>query len=76
MLRRINGLASYDEGSIKLAGITMTDSASQAKLITHSVGMVFRNFNLFPHLTALENVMSAPELVNHLSQSACQALSK
>lgn len=76
LLRCINGLESYQEGSIKLAGMTITDSPSQAKLISRSVGMVFQSFNLFPHLTALENVMLAPKLVSKLSQSECQALGK
>lgn len=43
--------------------MTITDSDSQAREISRSVGMVFQNFNLFPHMTALENVMLAPRRV-------------
>jgi polar amino acid transport system ATP-binding protein len=43
--------------------MTITDRDSQAREISRSVGMVFQNFNLFPHMTALENVMLAPRRV-------------
>ena len=54
LLRCINGLEGYQDGSIKLGGMTITDRDSQAREISRSVGMVFQNFNLFPHMTALE----------------------
>lgn len=63
LLRCINGLEGYQEGSIKLGGMTITDRDSQAREISRSIGMVFQNFNLFPHMTALENVMLAPRRV-------------
>lgn len=56
LLRCMNGLEGYQEGSIKLGGMTITDRESQAREISRSVGMVFQNFNLFPHMTALQNV--------------------
>ncbi len=59
----MNGLEGYQDGSIKLGGMTITDRDSQAREISRSVGMVFQNFNLFPHMTALENVMLAPRRV-------------
>jgi polar amino acid transport system ATP-binding protein len=48
LLRCINGLEGYQEGSIKLGGMTITDRDSQAREISRSIGMVFQNFNLFP----------------------------
>lgn len=60
LLRCINGLEGYQEGSIKLGGMTITDRDSQAREISRSVGMVFQSFNLFPHMTALENIIEAP----------------
>ncbi|MFS7020354.1 amino acid ABC transporter ATP-binding protein [Klebsiella pneumoniae] len=63
LLRCINGLEGYQEGSIKLGGMTITNRDSQAREISRSIGMVFQNFNLFPHMTALENVMLAPRRV-------------
>ncbi|MFP1737566.1 amino acid ABC transporter ATP-binding protein [Lonsdalea quercina] len=74
LLRCINGLEGYQEGSIKLGGITITDRESQAREISRSVGMIFQNFNLFPHMTALENVMLAPRLVLGKSARECRRL--
>ena len=74
LLRCMNGLEGYQEGSIKLGGMTITDRDSQARDISRSVGMVFQNFNLFPHMTALENVMLAPRRVLKKSEAECRAL--
>jgi polar amino acid transport system ATP-binding protein len=74
LLRCINGLEGYQDGSIKLKGMTITERDSQAREISRSIGMVFQNFNLFPHMTALENVMLAPRLVLKKSASECQKL--
>lgn len=54
--------------------MTVTDRDSQAREISRSVGMVFQNFNLFPHMTALENVMLAPRRVLGKSAAECRAL--
>ncbi|MEI7189526.1 amino acid ABC transporter ATP-binding protein [Dickeya dianthicola] len=74
LLRCINGLEDYQDGSIKLGGMTITDRDSQAREISRSVGMIFQNFNLFPHMTALENVMLAPKLVLGKSAAECREL--
>lgn len=74
LLLCINGLEGYQEGSIKLGGVTVTNRDSQAREISRSVGMVFQNFNLFPHMSALENVMLAPRLVLKKSEAECRAL--
>ncbi|MCO8169127.1 amino acid ABC transporter ATP-binding protein [Pseudomonas sp. 21LCFQ02] len=74
LLRCINGLEGYQQGSIKLAGMTVTDRDSQAREIARSVGMVFQSFNLFPHMTALENVMLAPRRVLKKSDAECREL--
>lgn len=76
LLRCINGLEGYQDGSIKLGGMTITDRDSQAREISRSVGMVFQNFNLFPHMTAMENVMLAPRRVLKKSAAECQALAQ
>ena len=76
LLRCINGLEGYQDGSIKLGGMTITDRDSQAREISRSVGMVFQNFNLFPHMTALENVMLAPRRVLKKSADECRELAK
>lgn len=74
LLRCINGLEGYQEGSIKLGGMTITDRDSQAREISRSIGMVFQSFNLFPHMTALENVMLAPRRVLKKGEAECRAL--
>ncbi|AUG99696.1 amino acid ABC transporter ATP-binding protein [Prodigiosinella confusarubida] len=74
LLRCINGLEGYQEGSIKLGGMTITDRESQARDISRSVGMIFQNFNLFPHMSALENVMLAPRLVLGKNAAECREL--
>ena len=76
LLRCINGLEGYQEGSIKLGGMTITDRDSQAREISRSIGMVFQNFNLFPHMTALENVMLAPRRVLKKSAAECRELAQ
>ena len=76
LLRCINGLEGYQDGSIKLGGMTITDRDSQAREISRSIGMVFQNFNLFPHMTALENVMLAPRRVLKKSQAECRELAQ
>lgn len=74
LLRCMNGLEGYQDGSIKLGGMTVTDRESQAREISRSVGMVFQSFNLFPHMTALENVMLAPRRVLKMPAEACRVL--
>ncbi len=76
LLRCINGLESYQEGSIKLGGMTITDRDSQAREISRSVGMVFQHFNLFPHMTACENVMLAPRRVLKKNATECRELAR
>ena len=56
--------------------MTITNRDSQAREISRSIGMVFQNFNLFPHMTALENVMLAPRRVLKKSQAECRELAQ
>ena len=55
LIRCINRLEQHDEGSIVVDGITLNENTEQVNAIRREVGMVFQNFNLFPHLTVLEN---------------------
>ncbi|MGH1428785.1 MAG: amino acid ABC transporter ATP-binding protein [Arenicella sp.] len=59
-IRCINGLNSIDGGSIKVKGIEVNDPKLDKLELRKNVGMVFQQYNLFPHKTALENVMMAP----------------
>jgi general L-amino acid transport system ATP-binding protein len=60
LLRLINHLESHDEGEIIVAGKIMSEKLKRIEDIRRNVGMVFQQFNLFPHLTVLENCTLAP----------------
>ncbi len=62
-IRCINGLNPINDGSIKVKGIEVNDPKLDKLELRKNVGMVFQQYNLFPHKTALENVMMAPVLV-------------
>jgi polar amino acid transport system ATP-binding protein len=59
-LRCINGLESYDRGEVRVLGQRVDRHDKGIHQLRSSVGMVFQRFNLFPHRTALENVMEGP----------------
>ncbi|MDF0492840.1 amino acid ABC transporter ATP-binding protein [Bradyrhizobium yuanmingense] len=63
ILRCINGLESYDRGEISVEGLRVDRDASSIVNIRTQVSMVFQRFNLFPHRTALENVIEGPLFV-------------
>lgn len=60
ILRCINALVPLDKGSIKVDGIEVNDPQLNKLELRHKVGMIFQQFNLFPHMSVLENVMMAP----------------
>nr|WP_305846618.1 amino acid ABC transporter ATP-binding protein [Microvirga sp. VF16] len=63
LIRCINGLNSIQHGSIRVDGIEVNDPKLDVIALRRKVGIVFQQYNLFPHKTALENVMMAPLLV-------------
>jgi polar amino acid transport system ATP-binding protein len=63
ILRCINGLESYDRGEIRVEGMRVARDAASITTIRTQVSMVFQRFNLFPHRTALENVIEGPVFV-------------
>ena len=60
LIRCINALEEYQRGRIDVDGIHVTHNLKNVDAIRREVGMVFQQFNLFPHLTVLENLMLAP----------------
>ena len=74
MIRLINHLESHQQGRIVVDGIELTDDLKAIEAIRAEVGMVFQSFNLFPHLTALENLMLAPVWVRKMPKRAAEAL--
>ena len=63
MLRCMNALEPIQKGTIYIEGIDITDPKTNVNKVRQKIGMVFQSFNLFPHKTALENVMLAPSKV-------------
>ncbi len=63
LIRCINRLERHDRGRILVDGIELTDDLRHVDAVRREVGMVFQQFNLFPHLTVLQNITLAPVLV-------------
>ncbi len=76
MLRCINRLENLTSGQIWIDEDQVTDRASDIRKIREEVGMVFQSFNLFPHLTALENITLAPRIVKKAPEKEAVALGK
>jgi polar amino acid transport system ATP-binding protein len=73
-LRCLNLLETPTSGRIFIDGMEITDPKAEIYKIRQSVGMVFQNFNLFPHLSVLKNVIYAPIKVKKMSESAAKDL--
>jgi polar amino acid transport system ATP-binding protein len=79
LLRCLNGLESFQSGTITFDGLCIDAHARSAdwarihRQVCRRVGMVFQSFNLFPHRTALENVMEGPLYVLGLTKEAAEA---
>jgi polar amino acid transport system ATP-binding protein len=81
LLRCINHLESINEGDVRFNGESIVDGTVNINLVREKIGMVFQHFNLFPHLTVLENIMLAPQKLLKLPkeearQEAMQLLQK
>ena len=76
LLRAINGLETIDKGELVVDGTAVHDGKGDLRALRQKVGMVFQQFNLFPHLTAGENVMLAPTVVKGLSRAEAQDIAK
>ncbi len=74
MIRCINRLEEHDEGRIVIDGVELTRDLRNIQEIRKETGMVFQQFNLFPHLTVLDNVTLAPRQVRRLPKKEAQAL--
>ena len=66
MIRCINRLEEHQEGTLKVDGVELTDDIKAIEVIRKNVGMVFQQFNLFPHLSVLENLTLAPMWVGKI----------
>ncbi|QJB56751.1 amino acid ABC transporter ATP-binding protein [Pseudodesulfovibrio sp. zrk46] len=66
LIRTINRLEEHQEGKIIVHGTALTDDVRHIERIRREVGMVFQQFNLFPHMTILDNVISGPIHVRNM----------
>ena len=73
LIRCINRLEAHELGEIVVDGVTLTQSQDSLDKIRGTVGMVFQQFNLFPHLTVLENLTLGPRRVLGLSEDEAKA---
>ncbi|HJR18658.1 MAG TPA: amino acid ABC transporter ATP-binding protein [Actinomycetota bacterium] len=74
LIRCINRLEEHNRGRIVVDGIELTDDLRAIEEVRREVGMVFQEFNLFPHLTVLENITLAPRQVRRWSKSKAEEI--
>ena len=73
LIRCINGLEKIQQGSIVVDGIDLTAKAGNIDAVRQEVGMVFQQFNLFPHMTVLQNCMLAPMRSRGIGKAEAEA---
>ena len=76
LIRCINHLESYQKGRIVVDGVSVTDNQKAIDIVRQEVGMVFQSFNLFPHMTVLQNCMLAPIRVRGSSKQEAEATAR
>ena len=74
MIRCINRLEEHQQGSIVVDGIELTEDLKRIDEVRRNVGMVFQHFNLFPHLTILENCTLAPIWVKKMKKKDAEEI--
>jgi general L-amino acid transport system ATP-binding protein len=73
LIRCINRLEEHQEGRLAVDGVELSDDIKSIEAVRRQVGMVFQQFNLFPHLTVLENLTLAPMWVGKVSKAEAEA---
>ena len=76
LLRTLNGLESINDGVIEVDGEYLDAARADLRSLRQKVGMVFQQFNLFPHLTVGENVMLAPQVVQKVPKARAAELAR
>jgi general L-amino acid transport system ATP-binding protein len=76
LLRCINGLEPYQKGEVVVDGIALAHDLKRIDVIRREVGMVFQQFNLFPHLTVLENCTLAPIHVRKMPKAEAEEIAR
>jgi polar amino acid transport system ATP-binding protein len=76
LLRCINGLETFQHGAITVAGLKVHANKAELRALRQKVGMIFQQFNLFPHLTVQRNVMLALTVVKKIKQDEAAAIAR
>ncbi len=74
LIRCINRLEPIQEGDIQVDGMNVTDPRTNMTMLRAEVGFVFQQFNLYPHMTVLDNIILAPSMVRHQSKGEATAI--
>ena len=74
LIRCINRLEEHQKGKIIVEGIELTNDIRQIEKVRNATGMVFQQFNLFPHLTVLDNLCLAPQWVKKMPRAEAEAV--
>jgi general L-amino acid transport system ATP-binding protein len=72
LIRLVNRLEEHQSGKVLVDGIELTDDVKKTDMVRREVGMVFQSFNLFPHLTVLQNLTLAPIWVKRVSRKEAE----
>ncbi|HET9207723.1 MAG TPA: ATP-binding cassette domain-containing protein, partial [Burkholderiaceae bacterium] len=72
LIRCINRLEEHQQGKLVVDGIELTDDVKAIDAVRRNVGMVFQQFNLFPHLTVLENLTLSPMWVGKMPKKEAE----
>jgi general L-amino acid transport system ATP-binding protein len=75
LIRCLARLEKHEQGEIVVDGVVLNDDRASVQQLRREVGMVFQQFNLFPHLSVLDNLMLAPMKVRGMPKEETQALS-
>ena len=73
-IRTLNRLEPHDSGEIIVDGIELNDDVKNLQYVRSNVGMVFQQFNLFPHLSVLRNITIAPQKVKGLKRADAEEI--
>ena len=76
LIRCINQLERHDEGRVMVDGMELNDDQKNITAVRREVGMVFQQFNLFPHLSVLDNLMLAPMRARKLPRAEAEAIAR
>jgi len=76
LIRCINRLEEHQRGRILVDGVELTEDVKKIEQVRREVGMVFQHFNLFPHLTVLENLTLAPIWVRRMPKAEAEKIAR